>query len=74
MFEELLSTLPAAQRNALHLAFCRGLTHREIAREAGISLSATKTHLELGVKKLCAAVVAKGFLGLREAVTPRGAQ
>jgi RNA polymerase sigma-70 factor (ECF subfamily) len=60
MFAELISKLPDAQQQAVHLAFYRGLSQREIAREIGIPLGTVKTRLELAVKKLRAAVSALG--------------
>ena len=60
VFQRLLSKLPAAQSDALRMAFYRGLSHREISRETGIPLGTIKTRLELGVKKLRAAVSAIG--------------
>jgi DNA-directed RNA polymerase specialized sigma24 family protein len=60
MFQELLSTLPTAQSDVLRMAFYRGLSLQEMARETGIPLRTIKTSLELGVKKLCAAVAALG--------------
>ena len=44
----------------MHLAFYEGLSQREIARKTGIPLGTVKTRLELGVKKLRAAVCAIG--------------
>jgi RNA polymerase sigma-70 factor (ECF subfamily) len=58
VFEKLIAALPAAQIAVVRMAFYRGLSHREIARETGIPLGTVKTRLELGVKKLRAAVLA----------------
>ena len=60
IFRELLAALPEAQRQVVKMAFYRGLSQREIARETGIPLGTIKTRLELGVKKLRAAVCAMG--------------
>ena len=60
IFRGLLADLPAAQREVVKLAFYRGLSQREIARETGVPLGTIKTRLELGVKKLRAAVSAIG--------------
>jgi RNA polymerase sigma-70 factor (ECF subfamily) len=60
VFENLLLTLPTAQCAVVRMAFYRGLSHREIARETGLPLGTVKTRLELGVKKLRAAVLAIG--------------
>ena len=43
MFGDLLSTLPAAQCKVVRMAFYRGLSHREIARETGIPLGTVET-------------------------------
>ena len=59
-FAELISKLPEAQQQVVHLAFYQGLSQREIARKTGIPLGTVKTRLELGVKKLRAAVCALG--------------
>jgi len=60
VFQKLLSALPTAQSAAVRMAFYRGLSQREIARETGIPLGTIKTRLELGVKKLREAVTAIG--------------
>jgi len=60
VFENLLLRLPAAQCAVVRMAFYRGLSQREIARETGIPLGTVKTRLELGVKKLRSAVLAIG--------------
>jgi RNA polymerase sigma-70 factor (ECF subfamily) len=59
-FNELISKLPEAQRQVVHMAFYEGFSQREIARKTGIPLGTIKTRLELGVKKLRAAVCAMG--------------
>jgi RNA polymerase sigma-70 factor (ECF subfamily) len=60
IFEELISHLPEAQQEVVHMAFYQGLSQREIAKKTGIPLGTVKTRLELGVKKLRAAVCALG--------------
>ena len=59
-FVELISQLPEAQQQVVHMAFYQGLSQREIAKETGIPLGTVKTRLELGVKKLRVAVCALG--------------
>jgi RNA polymerase sigma-70 factor (ECF subfamily) len=59
-FAELIAKLPEAQQQVVRMTFYRGLSQREIARETGIPLGTIKTRLELGVKKLRAAVCALG--------------
>jgi len=52
----LLKTLPDAQRQAIEFAFYQGMSQREIAAHTGIPLGTIKTRLELGLKKLTAAL------------------
>ena len=58
----LLANLPEAQRQAVHLAFFRGLSQRQIAAETGIPLGTIKTRLELAMRKLRSAALAFGEL------------
>jgi RNA polymerase sigma-70 factor, ECF subfamily len=44
--------LPTLQREALELAFFKGLSHREIAAATHAPLGTVKTRLELGLQKL----------------------
>lgn len=60
IFKNVLSGLPEPQRTALELAFYGGLSQREIARKIGVPLGTVKTRLELGVRKVRAAVLAMG--------------
>ena len=52
----LIKTLPEAQQQAINLAFYQGMSQREIAALTGIPLGTIKTRLELGLKKLTAAL------------------
>jgi RNA polymerase sigma-70 factor, ECF subfamily len=58
----LIARLPEAQQQAVHLAFYRGMTQRQIAAHTGIPLGTIKTRLELALRKLRSAVVAFGEL------------
>jgi len=60
VFKRLLSTLPVAQREALQLAYYRGLSQREIAAKTGIPLGTIKTRLELAVRKIRTAILSLG--------------
>ncbi len=51
-----LSSLPPAQRQAIELAYYKGMSQREIAAATGIPLGTIKTRLELGIKKLSEAL------------------
>ncbi len=47
-----LDTLPAAQREAIELAYFKGMTHREIAETLNEPLGTIKTRMRLGMQKL----------------------
>ena len=63
IFNRVIATLPVAQRDALHFAFYRGLSQREIAAHTGIPLGTIKTRLELALRKVRTAIVALGGMG-----------
>jgi RNA polymerase sigma-70 factor, ECF subfamily len=50
--KECMRVLPTLQREALELAFFKGLSHREIAVATRAPLGTVKTRLELGLQKL----------------------
>ena len=52
LVREVMSALPPAQRQAIDLAFFRGMSQREIAAETNTPLGTVKTRLELGLKKI----------------------
>jgi RNA polymerase sigma-70 factor, ECF subfamily len=54
--KECMRILPRLQREALELAFFKGLSHREIAVATHAPLGTVKTRLELGLQKLTHAV------------------
>jgi RNA polymerase sigma-70 factor, ECF subfamily len=60
IFKKLLAQLPVAQREALQLAYFRGLSQREIAAKTGIPLGTIKTRLELAVRKIRTAILSMG--------------
>lgn len=51
-----LARLPQLQREAVKLAFFKGMSHREIAAATRTPLGTVKTRLELGLQKLTHAV------------------
>jgi len=60
VFRRLLATLPVSQREALQLAYYRGLSQREIAAKTGIPLGTIKTRLELAVRKIRTGILSLG--------------
>lgn len=60
IFKRAIAALPEAQREAVHLAFYRGLSQREIAARTGTPLGTIKTRLELAIRKLRSAIMAMG--------------
>jgi RNA polymerase sigma-70 factor (ECF subfamily) len=60
IFQTVIATLPVAQREALHYAYYRGLSQREIAARTGIPLGTIKTRLELAIRKVRTAITALG--------------
>ncbi len=55
-----LASLPAAQRQALALAFFRGYSHGDIARALGQPLGTVKTRIRLGMRKLKETLLPEG--------------
>jgi len=49
---DVLNNLPPAQKQAIELAFFKGMSQREIAAHTNIPLGTIKTRLELGLKKI----------------------
>jgi RNA polymerase sigma-70 factor (ECF subfamily) len=47
-----IEALPALQRQAIDLAFFKGMSQREIAIHTNTPLGTIKTRLELGLRKL----------------------
>jgi len=60
IIQEILQTLPLAQRNVLHLTYFKGLSQREIAARTGIPLGTIKTRIELALRKVRTGVMSLG--------------
>jgi RNA polymerase sigma-70 factor (ECF subfamily) len=52
LVRKVMDGLPPAQREAIELAFFRGMSQREIAANTNTPLGTVKTRLELGLKKI----------------------
>ena len=52
LVRNVINGLPPAQREAIELAFFRGMSQREIAANTNTPLGTVKTRLELGLKKI----------------------
>ena len=52
LVRKMLDRIPPAQRDAIELAFFRGMSQREIAAKTNTPLGTVKTRLELGLKKI----------------------
>ena len=52
LVRNVINCLPPAQREAIELAFFRGMSQREIAANTNTPLGTVKTRLELGLKKI----------------------
>jgi RNA polymerase sigma-70 factor (ECF subfamily) len=56
LFSRLMESLPPLQKEAIELAFFQGMSQREISRHTSTPLGTIKTRLELGLRKLTAAI------------------
>jgi RNA polymerase sigma-70 factor, ECF subfamily len=61
MISESLRELPAAQREAIELAYFGGLSHQEIATKLNRPLGTIKTRVRLGLRKLGGLLAARGL-------------
>jgi RNA polymerase sigma-70 factor (ECF subfamily) len=60
VFKKAIAALPEAQREAIQLAFYRGMSQREIAAHTKTPLGTIKTRLELAIRKLKTSLLAMG--------------
>jgi RNA polymerase sigma-70 factor (ECF subfamily) len=61
MIAEALGELPAAQRQAIALAYFGGMSHQQIASKLNRPLGTIKTRVRLGLQKLGGLLVARGL-------------
>jgi RNA polymerase sigma-70 factor, ECF subfamily len=61
VISEAMDELPAAQRQAIALAYFGGLSHQEIATKLNRPLGTIKTRVRLGLQKLGGLLVARGL-------------
>lgn len=61
MLADALGKLPAAQRQAIELAYFGGLSHQEIATRLNRPLGTVKTRVRLGLHKLNSLLAAQGL-------------
>jgi RNA polymerase sigma-70 factor (ECF subfamily) len=61
MISESLRELPAAQREAIELAYFGGMSHQEIATKLNRPLGTIKTRVRLGLHKLGGLLAARGL-------------
>jgi RNA polymerase sigma-70 factor (ECF subfamily) len=61
MIAEAMRELPAAQRQAIALAYFGGMSHQEIATKLDRPLGTIKTRVRLGLQKLGSLLVARGL-------------
>ena len=57
LLDGLMIALPEGQREAITMAFFKGMSQREIANGTGVPLGTVKTRIELGLRKLTAAIL-----------------
>lgn len=60
LVQRALATLPPDQRQAIELAYLRGLTQQEIAKALNQPLGTVKTRIRLGMQKLKALLLGEG--------------
>ena len=63
ILSRLINKLPAAQREVVHLIFCRGMSQRQVAEYTCTPIGTIKTRIELALRKLRKAAASIGSSG-----------
>lgn len=69
-FNRALGSLPEKQRRAILLRKYYGLSHREIAKKMGVSVSSVEKYISAGIRKCKQSLVSQGYQSEYDSTTP----